>query len=196
VAYVKAPGRRLTDGVVTLRLPSAEVGDVDAIVGYVEREQLDGHWLPGIPLVSAEHAIADWLAGWAGYPRSAGAVFVVTVPGAPHFVGIVGFIDRSEGCIEMTYGIAPSWRGRGLASRAARLAAHWALTLPGVTTVELRIAQRHAVSQHVATNAGFVAAGTITQYVPGTGETFEDLRYILGSQTPMTADSPLGVRTQ
>jgi hypothetical protein len=28
-------------------------------------------------------------------------------------------------------------------------------------------------------NAGFAVAGTVTQFVPGTGETFEDLRYTL-----------------
>jgi hypothetical protein len=30
----------------------------------------------------------------------------------------------------------------------------------------------------VAANAGFVVAGTVTQFVPCTGETFEDLRYV------------------
>lgn len=79
----------------------------------------------------------------------------------------------------MIYGIAPRWRGRGLASRAARIAAHGTLSLPGVTAIELRIDQNHQASQHVATNAGFTMAGTITQFVPGTGGTFEDLRYIL-----------------
>ena len=33
--------------------------------------------------------------------------------------------------------------------------------------------------QHVAVNAGFVVAGTVRQFVPGTGETFEDMRYVL-----------------
>jgi RimJ/RimL family protein N-acetyltransferase len=79
----------------------------------------------------------------------------------------------------MSYGIAPRWRGRGLASRAARLAGHWALRLPHVITVQLRIGQGHTASQHVAVNAGFVLAGTVTQVVTGTGETFEDLCYVL-----------------
>jgi len=82
----------------------------------------------------------------------------------------------------MIYGIAPRWRGRGLASRAARLAARWALSLPGVTAVELRIGQDHPASHHVANNAGFAMAGTVTQSVPGTGETYEDLCYVLEQQ--------------
>jgi hypothetical protein len=36
--------------------------------------------------------------------------------------------------------------------------------------------------QHVAENAGFTRAGTVTRYVPGTGQTFEDLRYVLEQQ--------------
>jgi RimJ/RimL family protein N-acetyltransferase len=39
---------------------------------------------------------------------------------------------RWRGHAEMVYGIAPGWRGRGLASRAVKLAARCALSLPGV----------------------------------------------------------------
>ena len=93
-------------------------------------------------------------------------------------------VDRGEGAIEMIYGIAPGWRGRGLASRAVRLAARWALSQPGVTTVELRIDQDMMICQHVAANAGFIPAGTVTQVVAGTGATFEDLRYVLKALSP------------
>ena len=82
----------------------------------------------------------------------------------------------------MIYGIAPRWRERGLASRAARLAARWALSQPGVTAVELRIGEDRKASQHVAANAGFAVAGTVTQFVPGIGQTFEDLRYVREQQ--------------
>ena len=81
--------------------------------------------------------------------------------------------------MELIFGIEPRWRGRGLASRAVRHAARWAASQPGVTKVELRIDQDMTECQHVAVNAGFVVAGAVTQFVPGTGETFEDLRYVL-----------------
>ena len=83
-----------------------------------------------------------------------------------------------------TYVPLVHWRGRGLASRAVRLASHWAASQPGVRTVELRIDQDLIDSQHVAANAGFVVAGTVTQFVPCTGETFEDLRYVLQRPPP------------
>jgi RimJ/RimL family protein N-acetyltransferase len=182
MTHLTPPDQPLTDGVVTLRLPSIAAGDVDAVRGYIDQDQLEGAWLPGIPLVSAEQAVADWLAGWAGRPSRDGPAFVVTIPEEPRFIGHIGFTDRGEGAVEMDYGIAPRWRRRALASRAARLAGRWAASLPGVRTVELRIDQNHQASQHVAANAGFVPAGTVRQFVPGTGKTYEDLRYVLDWQ--------------
>jgi RimJ/RimL family protein N-acetyltransferase len=175
-----APTGPLTDGVVTLRLPSVDAGDVDAVISYSkEEEQLDESWLPLIPHASAAQSVGDWLDGWAGRPCHNGPTFVVTILDEQRFVGIVGFSDRGEGNVEMIYGIAPRSRGRGLATRASRLGASWALDLAGVNTVELRIAQDEPVSQHVALNADFVQVGTVSQFVAGTGETFEDLRYVL-----------------
>src|SRR6266567_5791915 len=104
------------------------------VISYTEQEQLDGGWLPEIPLVTAEQAVADWLDAWAGRPSRNGPTFVITVPGEPRFIGIVrlGDSDSGEGIVGMIYGSAPRWRGRGMASRAVRLAALWALSLPGV----------------------------------------------------------------
>jgi RimJ/RimL family protein N-acetyltransferase len=185
MTHFAPPAQPLTDGVVTLRVPAVAAGDVDAVLSYIEREQLDGGWLPEIPLVSAEQAIGDWVDAWAARPSRNGPTFVVTLPGEPEFIGIVGLVDRGEGTVEMIYGIAPRWRRRGLASRAVRLAAHWVAGQPGVSTVELRIDQDMIDSQHVAANAGFVVAGTVTQFVPCTGETFEDLRYVLRWSPPV-----------
>jgi RimJ/RimL family protein N-acetyltransferase len=179
MTHLAALAQSLTDGILTLRLPSPAAGDIDTVRGYIDQDQLDGAWLPGIALIPAEQAIGDWLNGWAGRPSRDGPAFVVTVPDEPRFIGIIGLGDRDGGVIEMVYGIAPRWRGRGLASRATRLAARWVLSLPGVSTVELRIDQDHIASQHVAGNAGFTRAGTVTQFVPGTGQTFEDLRFTL-----------------
>src|SRR5215472_11524097 len=182
MTHFTAPTQPLTDGVVTLRLPSPAAGDIDAVRAYIDQEQLDGGWLPEVPLVTAEQAIGDWLDAWAGRPARNGPTFVVTITQEPRFVGIVGLAGRDAGIVEMIFGIAPLWRGQGLASRAVRLAARWALSLPGVAAVELRIDQDMLISQRVAEDAGFAVAGTITQFVPGTGETFEDLRYILARQ--------------
>lgn len=178
------PPGPLTDSVVTLRLPALEAGDADALASYIAEGQLDGVWLPMIPNVSAARSVGDWLDGWADRPSHNGPVLVATITDDDRFVGVVSFGDRGEGIIEMIYGIAPRWRGRGLASRAARLAALWVLGLPGARAVELRIGQDARASQHVAVNAGFVLAGRVRQFVPGTGTTFDDLRYVLAADSP------------
>ena len=70
-------------------------------------------WLPEIPLVAAEQAVAGWLDAWAGRPGRDGPTFVITIPGQPRFIGIVGLgdSDSGEGIVGMIYGIAPRWRG-------------------------------------------------------------------------------------
>jgi hypothetical protein len=164
----------LTDGVVTLRLPSPDAGDVDTVLSYIEEEQLDGGWLPEIPLIPAEQAVRDWSEGWATRRCRNGPTFVVTIAGEQRFIGH-----------RRLHRPRPRSGGDDLRDRAAMarpgpghpgspLAAQWALSLPGVATAELRIDQDMSASQHVAVNAGFILAGTVTQFVPGTGETFED----------------------
>jgi RimJ/RimL family protein N-acetyltransferase len=178
MTILTAPAVALTDGAVELRLPSADAGDIETINGYIENEQLDGGWLPDIPLVSAQRLVADWLDGWAGRHSHNGPAFVVTVPDEPQFIGVVGVPEHHDGAIEMFYGTAPGWRGRGLASRATRLAAEWAARQPSVHTVEARIDQADRASERVAVNAGFTLADTMTHSDPGTGETVE-MRYIM-----------------
>jgi RimJ/RimL family protein N-acetyltransferase len=179
MTILKAPASPLTDGVVELRLPSPDAGDIATINRYVEDEQLDGGWLPDVPLVTGEQLVTDWLDCWNGRrSRGAAFTFVVTVPEEPGFIGVVGVAEGDDGAFEMTYGTAPGWRGRGLASRATRLAAQWVAKQPGVRTVETLIGQDQRASERVAVNAGFVLADTMTRSGPVTGQTVQ-LRYIM-----------------
>jgi RimJ/RimL family protein N-acetyltransferase len=180
MTILKAPAGTLTDSVVKLRLPSPDAGDISAINQYVDDEQLDGGWLPDVPLVTGERLVQDWLDCWNGRRSRNGATFtfVVTVPDEPRFIGVVGVAERDDGAFELSYGTAPDWRGRGLASRATRLAAQWVATQPGVRTVQVLIDQDQRASERVAVNAGFVLADTVTRADPGAGETVQ-LRYIM-----------------
>jgi hypothetical protein len=53
MTHFRAPAQLPTDGTVRLRQPSRAAGDIDAVRGYEEQEQLDGGWLPEISLVPA-----------------------------------------------------------------------------------------------------------------------------------------------
>jgi hypothetical protein len=66
MTILKAPAGTLTDGVVELRLPSPEAGDITTISRYLEDEQLEGGWLPDVPLVTGEQLVKDWLDCWNG----------------------------------------------------------------------------------------------------------------------------------
>jgi RimJ/RimL family protein N-acetyltransferase len=79
------------------------------------------------------------------------------------------------GIVELSYGIAPPARGRGIATRAARLAAGWALTEGGFSRVELRIPESHAASRRVAEKAGFQLEERFVTFIKATGDTAIDL---------------------
>src|SRR5690242_3625568 len=103
--YMAAPDARLSDGVVTLRLPAADAGDIDALARYCEREEgLQDFWLPLLPGGSPRASVRDWLDGWEGLPSHNGPVLVVIIPESEDFIGVVGFTPRSVDCVEMTYG--------------------------------------------------------------------------------------------
>jgi RimJ/RimL family protein N-acetyltransferase len=178
MTILTAPASTLTDGTVTLRLPSPNAGDVSTIDKYVEDDQLDGGWLPEVPLITGRQLVADWLDGWAGRQSRNGPAFVVTVADEPVFVGVVGIAEHDDGAFAIGYGTVPGWRGRGLASRAARLAAQWMARQPSVHTVEVLIDPAQRACERVAVNAGFVLDEEMHRADPGTGETVE-LRYIL-----------------
>ena len=63
---------------MTLRLPSREAGDYDALASYSEEEGgLDGAWVPMIPGAAPERWAGDWLEGWAGRPATTALLLVV-----------------------------------------------------------------------------------------------------------------------
>ena len=129
--------------------------------------------------MTGERLVKNWLDCWNG--RSSGGAtftFVVTVTGEPRFIGVVGIAERDDLAFEMTYGTAPDWRGRGLASRATRLAAQWVAGQPSVRSLEVLIDPGQRASERVAVNAGFVLAETMTRPGPGAEESVQ-LRYIM-----------------
>ena len=81
--YLPPPPEPLSDGLVTLRLPSAEAGDVETVLSYIDEDQLSGGWLPGVPLLSAEQVVRDWLGAWAGLHGGGSPTFVATIPEDP-----------------------------------------------------------------------------------------------------------------
>jgi RimJ/RimL family protein N-acetyltransferase len=175
------PQHRLADDRIELRLP--EPADVGVLHRYATRPGgLDGIWLPlaaGASLADCQALVGHWLAGWHNRRSLHGPALVITAVGEGALAGQIGLGYRGEGIVELTYGIAPDHRGRGYATSAARLTARWLLHEGHASTIELRISAGNAASQRVAVAAGFTPAGTIRSHVPATGETYNDLHFIM-----------------
>ena len=95
---LRPPEGVLTNGVVSLRVPSA--GDADALVSYAAGQ--DGGrgeaWLPRLYAGASRERclwmVAHWLAGWAGEGSYNGPALLLTIAVSPWPVGIVGFVSR------------------------------------------------------------------------------------------------------
>ena len=179
---LRPPEGVLTDGVVSLRVPSA--GDADAFAGSAAGQDggLGEGWLPSLYAGASRErclwTVADWLAGWAGEESYDGPALLVTIPPSPEPVGMVGFACRGAGTIGLVLGVAPSWRGQGLATRALVLAAVWLIRERGADVVEFRAGRDSPACQRIAVKSGFSLAGTVSSAVEATGTAVEDSRYI------------------
>ncbi|MGV9874983.1 GNAT family N-acetyltransferase [Streptomyces cellulosae] len=74
------------------------------------------------------------------------------------------------------YWVLPEARGRGVATRAVLLAAHWALTEGALHRLELGHAIGHEASCRIATRCGFLPEGTLrdAMFAPDRHDAFRD----------------------
>ncbi|MFI5801695.1 GNAT family N-acetyltransferase [Streptomyces sp. NPDC051561] len=83
----------------------------------------------------------------------------------------VRWTDRADGLGMIGYWLVPAARGRGLATRATRVAADWAFRTAGVRRLELAHAVENEASCRVAERCGFPAEGVLrASYRFGDGE--------------------------
>jgi RimJ/RimL family protein N-acetyltransferase len=177
---VNPPSAPISDGVVTLRLPAAE--DVARLAYYGSNEALlEGIWVSGggphaaDPLAWAAERLDEFLAGWT--PRGGIHGGALVIDALRPFAGLVYFGPVTPGVVELSYGIAPPYRGRGFATCAARLAADWALDEGGFSRVELRIPASHFASRRVAEKAGFECERRFETFIEAPGVMAIDLLY-------------------
>jgi RimJ/RimL family protein N-acetyltransferase/ketosteroid isomerase-like protein len=181
-----APGHRLADDQVGLRLP--ELADAAVLHRYAARPGgLDGRWVPlpgNASLPDCRALVRDWLAGWGNQRSFHGPALIITAADDPALAGLVGLGDRGGRVVELAYGVAPDRRGRGHATRAARLAARWLLHDGPASLVELRIDPANTASQRVAAAAGFTRDPAIGSHVPAAGKPDDDLRFVMRHHPP------------
>jgi RimJ/RimL family protein N-acetyltransferase len=158
------PRRDLSDGVVLLREP--RLGDAEAIIDGATTDDVIRYThvpspygpddLAAILRISAE-----------GWTKATDAVFAVCDAAQPdELLGLIGLhgVDLTGepgGTAEIGYWMRTAGRGRGLMTRAARVASAWAFDELGLAVITWYAVAGNEPSLRVAQAAGYTLEGTL-----------------------------------
>jgi RimJ/RimL family protein N-acetyltransferase len=178
---VEPPSPPLTDGVLVLR-PWQE-RDVGAIMSACRDDEI-AWWLDQVPQPygrsDARAYVAMTRRGWKDGTHAA---FAVTDAEAGEVIGSIGlhWLDPEQGVAEVGYWVSPEARGRGVATRATRLVARWAIVDCEMKRLQLRADRRNIASQRVAEGAGFRREGVLrsVRFNPRQGRRVDFVLYSL-----------------
>ena len=92
---------------------------------------------------------------WAWY-----AVWMIVKPDGTYVGDLCIKGLESFGPVEIGYGVAPQFEGRGYTTEAVTAVVDWALNQPGVVCVEAETDPDNRASQRVLAKCGFVPTGT------------------------------------
>jgi len=175
----RRPSKVLAEGDVELTMPCAD--DVSVLAAYgADSKQLEGIWVSGSPpegdpAAWAQRRIEEFLAGWHPPGGPHGATLAIRTSGK--LIGFVYMASLCDATVEISYGVVPAERCRGVATVAARLAATWALQEGGFRRARLHVALGHIVGHRVAEKAGFRKIGSVVGRIGATGATFTQVVY-------------------
>ena len=176
---LRAPIEPLGDGKVVVRLPRDR--DVEALVRFGDDPDVaETIWIPvptPCPRDVAAARLAEFRNGWEQENRF-GPALIIAGADTEKMIGVVFVRVREHDSVELTCGVAPAFRNRGVATAAAVLVSGWCLEELAATRVELRIGQSNLASQRVAAKAGFSAEGIVRSHVAATGTDYEDLLFV------------------
>lgn len=107
--------------------------------------------------------------------------FGVFDAGTKDYLGGVGlnFVNRIHQCANLGYWVRSSQTGRGVASRATRLAARFALEQLGFQRIEILAAVANHASQRVAEKAGAIREGILRKRLLVNGQPHDAVLYSL-----------------
>jgi RimJ/RimL family protein N-acetyltransferase len=173
------PGGELTDGVVTLR-PLGE-NDVAFYTELHGQPDVVASSVPPVPPGPDEvhrrcfSAESHWLAG-----SRADMIVVDAVSGAPAGEIALYYQEPRTGQAMIGYSMLPAFRGRGLATQAAKLVALWAFAETGVARLIAGAFPDNVGSQRVLEKAGFRREAYLRSRLPGVaGTRHDDVQFVL-----------------
>ncbi len=154
---LRRPDPPLTDGVITLR--EHRPTDVDALVAICQDPAIP-RWTR-VPQPYTRADAEGWIAGVELDLAAGTAINWLAVDDADEVLASIAVQDirRDGGIGEIGYWVAAHARGRGVATRAVRLATDWALGDLGLRTIEIMTHEDNTASQGVARAAGYTETG-------------------------------------
>lgn len=178
VPPIPLPDPELTDDVVRLRPPAPS--DVPALTEACQDPLIQRYTFVPSPYTEA-HAAA-WV-GEAHGARQRGELLelVITPAAGDEPVGTIGLMrrDRDHRTAEIGYWVAPWARGDGIAARALRLLAAWAIRTLGVARITCQIDVDNEASQRVAQRAGLAREGILRSAIQAKGRRWTLVVYSL-----------------
>ena len=152
----------LTDGRILLRRPRLD--DVPAVHAACQDPEIP-RWIPVIPQPYTEQSARDFVT-WSddGWERGSYS-FVIVDAETNDLLGAIGMgVNEPFKTGHVGYWVAAAARRRGVASKALRLLAGWALD-NGFGRVELVTDPDNVASQRVAEKVGFTREGILRSHV-------------------------------
>jgi RimJ/RimL family protein N-acetyltransferase len=144
----------LTDGPLTLRSPQPD--DVDAIIEYSSDPEM-ARWTSAPRPFTRADAEAWQNRAATGWTSGGRHQFAVDLDG--RMIGAVTLIPRGAGLAEIGYGLTAGYRGRGLMSKALRLALAWGFGEAGIDVVHWQAQVGNWASRRAAWAVGFRVDG-------------------------------------
>ncbi len=161
-------GGQLSDGVVALRPVTA-----DDVEETYQLRILDDVVATSVPPQAPDRTAIERMIARADGSWLAGERAVLAIRDAPTgaYAGEIGlyYWEPPTQQAMIGYSLTPGWRGRGYATRAARLVCEWAFEQVGVVRVIAGTAPENVASQRVLERAGFVREGYQRLRLPGPG---------------------------
>lgn len=160
----------LSDGVVTLR--ALRLSDVDDIVTQcVDPDSIRWTTVPTpYDQAMAESFVSTAAEGWRTGTEFTLAIETDHPDGTRRFSGSVSLHPMRKGIAEISFGLHPAVRGKGVSGRAVKLLLDWGFQQPGIDVVAWYAHVGNWASWRVAWANGFTFHGTVRKLFDQRGE--------------------------
>jgi RimJ/RimL family protein N-acetyltransferase len=165
---IPLPDPALADAAVRLR--AARLEDVPTILRACQDPQIQRFTF--VPTDYDEDLACAWVTGAAAErERGEGLELIIASAETDELLGAVGLLRFAwpHRAAELGYWVAPWARGAGVAVRASRLLAPWALRTLGLARISCEVDVENGASRRVAERAGFTREGVLRSAIEAKG---------------------------